>query len=32
LVAALADDDPRTRPASIEIGRVADALTLLAAP
>ncbi len=32
LVAARADDDPRTRPASIEIGRVADALTLLAAP
>ena len=32
LVAVRADDDPRTRPASIEIGRVADALTLLAAP
>lgn len=32
LVAALSDDDPRTRPASIEIGRVADALTLVAAP
>ena len=32
LVAVLADNDPRARPAGIEIGRVADALALLAAP
>src|SRR6478672_1187173 len=32
LVAVLADDDPRARPAGVEIGRVADALALLAAP
>lgn len=31
-VAALADEDPSTKAASIEIGRVADVLALLAAP
>jgi hypothetical protein len=32
LVAVLADEDPRVRPSSIEIGRLADALALVAAP
>ncbi len=32
LAAVLATEDPQARPASIEIGRIADALTLVAAP
>jgi uncharacterized membrane protein YccC len=32
LVAVLADNEPQVRPASIEIGRLADALALVAAP
>ena len=32
LVAGLADEDPQVRPSGIEIGRLADALALVAAP